>query len=213
MAAPDLQQVFESLLMPPATTGHELAAAPIPGAESHRIAKDVSGCPCVLIRQPAQTSRPAPIRLENLSISFDVRCRVQHPTGSLEEDTFTIVRCSSRNPLLFPHFLKIVSPMIASLGVAPTAAALRRAIFGLVDLFHALSAPARKTIQGIWAELLLIRLSRDPIAMAAAWHRNAYEHFDFADGPQRIEVKSNNNRRREHHFSLEHSRRPAGRKS
>jgi hypothetical protein len=58
-------------------------------------------------------------------------------------------------------------------------------------------------IQGIWAELLIIRLSRDPSAMAAAWHRDPLEHFDFIAGPQRIEVKSSSSRRREHYFSLD----------
>lgn len=204
MAAPDLLRLFQSLVMPmPAATGQELAAVPIPGAESHRLAKDASGSPCLLIRQRSQRSTAAPIRLENLLVSFDVRCSVRHPSGSREDDTFTIVRCSNRNPALFPHFLKIVSPVIAALGIAPTAASVRRSIFALVELFEALTAPARKTIQGLWAELLLIRLSRDPLAMAAAWHREAQEHFDFADGPRRLEVKSNNGRRREHHFSLE----------
>lgn len=204
VAGSDLVQVFQSLVMPmPAATGQELAAVPIPGAERHRLAKDASGSPCVLIRQREQTSRPAPIRLENLLVSFDVPCRVRHPGGNREEATFTIVRCSNRNPALFPHFLKIASPMIAALGAAPTATAVRRAIYGLVELFQSLSVPARKTTQGLWAELLLIRLSRDPLTMAAAWHREAQEHFDFAAGPQRIEVKSNSARRREHYFSLE----------
>jgi putative PD-(D/E)XK family protein DUF4420 len=204
MAIPGLVQVFESLVMPmPAVTGNELAAAPIPGADTHRVAKDASGAPCLLIRQRAQTSRQAPIRLENLSASFDVPCTVRQADGKVEQDTFTIVRCSNHNPGLFPHFLKVISPMIAALGAAPTAAAVRRSIFGLVELFQALSSPGKKTIQGLWAELLIIRLAGDPAAMVAAWHRAAYEHFDFADGPQRIEVKSNSNRRREHHFSLE----------
>jgi hypothetical protein len=92
--------------------------------------------------------------------------------------------------------------MVVALGPTPTSAAVRRAISGLVDLFQALTAPAQKSIQGIWAELFLIRKSTDPRVVAAAWHRGAEEHFDFAAGPQRIEVKSSGNRRREHHFSL-----------
>jgi hypothetical protein len=204
MAASDLLYLFESLVMPmPAASGQELAAVPIPGTECHRLAKDASGSPCVLIRQCPQKPRPAPIKLENLLISFDVPCRVRDAVGQLEEDTFTIVRCSGHNPALFPHFLRIVSPLIAALGATPTPEAVRRSIFGLVELFQALSAPSRKTIQGIWAELLLIRLARDPASMGAAWHREPREHFDFAEGPQRIEVKSNNSRQREHYFSLE----------
>jgi len=38
--------------------------------------------------------------------------------------------------------------------------------------------------------------------MAAAWHRDR-SAFDFAAGPQRIEVKSSNSRQREHYFTLE----------
>lgn len=92
--------------------------------------------------------------------------------------------------------------MVVALGPTPTSAAVRRAISGLVDLFQALTAPAQKSIQGIWAELFLIRKSADPRLVAAAWHKGAAEHFDFASGPQRIEVKSSSNRRREHNFSL-----------
>src|SRR5262245_36042121 len=160
MAAPDLEQVFQSLVMPMAEpSGHEFAAVAIPGADSHRIAKDASGSPCVLIRQRPHSSRPAPIRLENLSISFDVPCDIRHANRSREDDTFTIIQCSNRNPALFPHFMKIVSPMIASLGPSPTAPAVRHAIFALMELFQALSAPAKKTIQGLWSELLMIRIS------------------------------------------------------
>jgi hypothetical protein len=92
---------------------------------------------------------------------------------------------------------------VTALGPSPTPAAVRRAISGLVELFQALTAPAKKTVQGIWAELLLIRLSGDPYAMATAWHREPAEHFDFTAGPQRIEVKSSTSRKREHFFSLE----------
>lgn len=211
MAALDLLQLFQSLVAPsPSASGNDLSAVPIPDAEAHRLAKDANGSPCLLIRQLAHSARSAPIRLENLMVSFDVPCTIRHPGGSIERDTFTIVRCSTANPGLFPHFLKIISPTVAALGPSPSHAAVRRAISGLVELFQALAAPAKKTIQGIWAELLLIRLSRDPLAMAAAWHRDPLEHFDFAAGHQRIEVKSSNCRRREHHFSLDQLLPPGG---
>jgi hypothetical protein len=92
--------------------------------------------------------------------------------------------------------------MVVALGPTPTSAAVRRAISGLVELFQSLTAPTQKSIQGLWGELFLIRNSTDPKLVAAAWHRGAEEHFDFASGPQRIEVKSSSNRRREHQFSL-----------
>ena len=119
--------------------------------------KGPGGSPCLLLRQPASASPTAPIRLQNLLVSYGVPCAISHPDGQQEEGTFTIIKCSSADPSLFPHFLRILSPVIATLGATPTAAAVRRAISGLVDLFQALTAPAKKSIQGLWAELLIIK--------------------------------------------------------
>jgi hypothetical protein len=127
---------------------------------------------------------------------------VSHMDGQQEEVNFTIIKCSSADPSLFPHFLRILSPIISTLGAIPTAAAVRRAISALVDLFQALTTPAKKSIQGLWAELLLIRGATDPIALVAAWHGLPIEHVDFLSGRHRIEVKSSSSRQRLHHFSL-----------
>jgi hypothetical protein len=135
-------------------------------------------------------------------VSYGVPCAISHPDGQQEEGTFTIIKCSSADPSLFPHFLQILSPIITTLGATPTAAAVRRAISGLVDLFQALTSPAKKSIQGLWAELLVIRGATDPVALVAAWHGLPVERIDFLSGQQRIEVKSSSSRRRVHHFSL-----------
>jgi len=92
--------------------------------------------------------------------------------------------------------------MVMALGPNPTSAAVRRAISGLVELFRALATPTQKSIQGIWGELFLIHNSTDPHSVASAWHRIPEEHYDFAAGPQRLDVKTSSTRRREHHFSL-----------
>lgn len=203
MEAPDLVELFGSLVAPLRdVSDNDLSAVPIPTADTHRIAKDANGFPCLLIRHSSHSGRSVPIRLENLLVSFDVPCTIVQRGRKPEQDTFTVVRCTASNTTLFRHFLRIVSPMIAGLGQTPTHAAVRRAISGLVELFQALTAPAKKTIQGVWAELLMIQLAGDPHTMAAAWHRNPLEHFDFAAGVQRIEVKSTGVRRRAHHFSL-----------
>jgi len=206
----DLYELFESLVLPlERPAGRSLSAVAIPGAGSHRLAKDAGGSPCLLLRQPASASPTPPIRLQNLLVSYGVPCSISHPDGQQEEGTFTIIKCSSADPSLFPHFLRILSPVIATLGSAPTAAAVRRAISGLVDLFQALTAPARKSIQGLWAELLIIRRAADPVALVAAWHGLPVERVDFLRGQQRIEVKSSSSRLRVHHFSLEQLTPPA----
>jgi hypothetical protein len=206
----DLSELFESLVLPlERPAGKSLSAVAIPGAGSHRLAKDAGGSPCLLLRQPASASPTPPIRLQNLLVSYGVPCAISHPDGHQEEGTFTIIKCSSADPSLFPHFLRILSPVIATLGATPTAAAVRRAISGLVDLFQALTAPAKKSIEGLWAELLIIRRSADLPALVAAWHGLPVERIDFLRGQQRIEVKSSSSRRRVHHFSLEQLTPPA----
>jgi Putative PD-(D/E)XK family member, (DUF4420) len=190
----DLYELFASLVLPlERPAGRSLSAVAIPGAGRHRLAKDSGGSPCLLLRQPISATPTPPIRLQNLLVSYGI----------------PIIKCSSADPSLFPHFLRILSPIITTLGPTPTAAAVRRAISGLVDLFQALTAPAKKSIQGLWAELLVIREASDPAALVAAWHGLPTERIDFLRGQQRIEVKSSSSRVRVHHFSLEQLTPPA----
>lgn len=71
----DLLALFESLVLPlEPPSGTNLSAIPIPGCQTHRLAKDANGSPCVLLRQPHGAARPASIHLQNLSTSYDVPC-------------------------------------------------------------------------------------------------------------------------------------------
>jgi hypothetical protein len=135
---------------------------------------------------------------------------VGHFKRALRGYSCRVPKCSNADPSLFPHFLRILSPIITTLGTTPTPAAVRKAITGLVDLFQALTAPARKSVQGLWAELLLIRRAADPVSLASAWHGTPAERTDFMRGRERIEVKSSNSRQRVHHFSLAQLVPPAG---
>lgn len=198
-----LEELFDSLVLPmEQPTGRNLSAAPIPGYENYRLAKDSSGSPCLLLRQSPAATPTSPIRLQNLIVSYGVPCLITRPDNHQEEGIFTIVRCSNVDPSLFPHFLKILSPIIVTLGTAPTAAEVRRAISGLVELFQALTTPAKKSVQGLWAELFVIRNASNPFELARAWHASPGEHIDFVSGRHRIEVKSSGTRARIHHFSL-----------
>lgn len=199
----DLCQLFETLVLPrELPTGRSLTAVAVPGSETYRLAKDTNGSPCLLLRQPATAARPAPIRLQNLMVYYGVPCVISHTGGQREDGTFTIIKCASTDTSLFPHFLRILSPIITTLGAEPSVAVVRRAISGLVDLFQSLTMPAKKSVQGLWAELLVIRRASDPRMLIAAWHGLPFERVDFLSGRQRLEVKSSSNRLRAHHFSL-----------
>jgi hypothetical protein len=199
----DLCALFDALVMPrELSAGRSLSAVVVPDAENYRLAKDTNGSPCLLLQQPPSAARAAPIRLQNLMVSYSVPCVIGHADGHQEEGTFTIIKCATTDTSLFPHFLRILSPIIETLGAEPTAGAVRGAISGLVDLFQSLTTPAKKSVQGLWAELLLMRRASDPRRAISAWHGLPYEHVDFLSGRQRLEVKSSSNRLRAHYFSL-----------
>ena len=73
----------------------------------------------------------------------------------------------------------------------------------LINLFTKLSKPASKTIQGLWAELLIIEQSKNPDYLIESWHISKSDKYDFNDGIDKIEVKSTVKNRRIHNFSLE----------
>ncbi len=198
----DLCELFETIVLPLESPEEQnMSAVVIPGAETHRLAKDSSGFPCILLRQSSFIVPMMPIRLQNLLVSYGVHCVISHTDGQKEEGNFTIIKCISADLSLYPHFLRILSPIVTMLGTTPSSATVRKAITSLVDLFQSLTSPSKKTVQGLWAELLVIKLATNPIELVAAWHSHPFEPIDFVDTHYRIEVKSSSNRSRIHNFS------------
>jgi hypothetical protein len=72
----------------------------------------------------------------------------------------------------------------------------------MVQFFRQLDAPARKSQEGVWAELLVIEQAAAPEMLIRAWHIHPEDRYDFSAGTQRIEVKAATGGSRVHHFSL-----------
>lgn len=203
----DLVSSFEALEPP---TGVESAAArfsamPIPGYEQHRLGKDPHGAPSLLVAVADSRDQvwSAPIVLEHLTVQHDVDCRVTRPDGSAEEGRFTVVRCTGRDRALHAYFLRVTAAVVALLGEAPTNGDVSTAIDRLIELFRAMAVAPRKSVQGLWAELLLMARLRDPAPLVTAWHVLPSDRYDFSAGSQRIEVKSATGHTRQHYFALE----------
>ncbi|HZL35234.1 MAG TPA: PD-(D/E)XK motif protein [Tepidisphaeraceae bacterium] len=73
----------------------------------------------------------------------------------------------------------------------------------IIRLFRSLKRPSTRSVQGLWAELFVIRMAHDARAMVLAWRADPFERFDFAAKAERLEVKSTKWTRRSHQFSLE----------
>lgn len=209
-----MQSAFRSFqsLARPESGSNDLIGVPYPSFESHRIGKDTFGLPFVFIRtdNSPQESPPVDIRMEQLEVRFARRCSIRQPGGSSEDDVFTILVCQNRDIEVTKYFFHIISSLLSALGTRPSTTQLASAIGTVVSLFRALAQPQRKTAQGIWGELLLIAEGREPGILAAAWHLDPDERYDFAAGPNRVEAKTASDRLRSHYFSLEQLNPPVG---
>lgn len=213
---PTLAEAFAALPLPVQERPEAIvfSAAPAVGCPTHRIARQLSGSPALLLRVDASAEpRPAPVELENLQVQHDLECAISKPDGGRETGRFSVVRCKGSSRELHAYFLRIADAILQVVGPRPTRAQVAAAIDRLVELFSAMSLPSKKSVQGLWAEVYLIARSEAPDAMIRAWHSTPEDRYDFGEGGRRIEVKSCGGPPRRHHFTLEQLTPPRGAKA
>lgn len=207
----DLQDLFHTLAQPVAgAASTRFAVTPITDDLRHLIGKDQGGFPAILI-DAAHDGGATLLRveLENLSVQPDLRCEVVFPDGQHRIGSYTLIRCSGDEELQ-GVFLRLVGAFLQQLSPTSERAELARVVLKLVDLFRALAAPPRKSLQGLWAELYVIARARNPIALLEAWHADPNELYDFRQDRQCIDVKSSSQRTRMHAARLDQLYPPAG---
>jgi hypothetical protein len=192
-------------LTTPSGSGDLYMAQAIGGRWSYRVAKDPQGNPAFLVatQPPSDRTTAPPLELPNISFRPRCICHVQSEgvTGSVE--TLAVLKCSSEDAMLREYFLRSVSGLVASLPDPPSEGNLADAVGKLVELFRALEATPRTSLQGIWCELFLIVRAGNVRQAAAAWHATPYAIYDFSSGRQCVEVKSSSGPLRIHHFRLD----------
>lgn len=141
--------------------------------------------------------------LEFISVQFNRQCQLINTKGKIVEGIYTIISLKSDSDYLQEYFLKIVFVVLKNLSEKPLLKDLKIEIEKLINLFTKFSKPAIKTIQGLWAELLIIEQSKNPDYLIKSWHNATSDKYDFNDGNDKIEVKSTTKSRRIHNFSLE----------
>ncbi len=210
----NLLGTFNTIIAPRENDKFQFSAIPIPEFDNHRIAKDKSDNPTLLISVSNQQGRTiaANLKLLNVSVLFDIKCNIQQ-SGNLIERNFTAVCFVGKDNSLKKYFLRLCSTLIEDLGNTPTQEGVRKEIIRFVELFRLATEPQTKTIQGLWAELFLIAESKEPANLVRCWHCIPEEKFDFNNGEERIEVKSSGSGLRIHTFSLDQLHSPTDTKT
>ena len=169
----------------------------------HKLGISQEGYPKFFIKTSTEKPIVPNTVLELLSIEYNLHCTVVEEDGNRQEELFSIITLQSSEEKLQKYFVEIVLLMIENLKEMPTCRELSYEVENLLSIFTALSSVSRKTVQGLWAELLVIERSLYPETLINAWHASPDSKFDFTLGRDKIEVKSTSKDARVHHFSLD----------
>lgn len=198
-----LRQLYARIPIPPEGDQALLLAEAVPGFSRYRLARDIDGRPAILIQAQADEGHPAPadVRLRQISLRPRACCRLQTGDAIRDED-LAIIQCETSAPEIVALFLRMMTTWMEAIGPAPTHDAIATGFARLARMFECFALPSRAEVRGIWGELLLAAVSRDPVRTLIAWHRGPSETYDFTDESDAIEAKTCHGPGRSHVFSL-----------
>lgn len=183
----EIFQTLKSETLKSAINGFRVSDTP--SLSNHKIGIANNGMPMFFIRSSISSSVPN-ISLDMMSVQFCQLCRLIHDNGESIESTYTIITLKSVAEELSGYFLEIIYLVLLKIGNTPSQKVLVDEIEKVVDLFRQLGQSSAKTVQGLWAELLMISQSKNPKYLVNSWHLSPTDTFDFNDGKNKIEVKS-----------------------
>lgn len=197
-------KIFQELKNESPASGDSFAIASLPTIKNHKLGISQNGQPMFFIKCGDNTKvKSLDTNLEFISVMYNRQCQLINKKGKIEEDIYTVISLKSDSDYMQKYFLKIVFILIKNISEKPLLKDLKIEIEKLINLFTKFSKPSLKTIQGLWAELLIIEQSKNPDYLIQSWHRSTTDKYDFNDGIDKIEVKSTVKNRRIHNFSLE----------
>lgn len=178
--------------------------ANLPKIKNHKIGLSNDELPLFFIKcEEVSTEKVLDYNLESISIHFNQKCQLKAKDKKVTEGNYTIIALKTDSVDLQEYFLNILYIVALKLPEIAKLKELKIEVENLIILFTKFSKLPTKTIQGLWAELLVIEQSSNPVYLAKAWHVSPSDKFDFNDGIDKIEVKSTTKSKRIHNFSLE----------
>lgn len=142
------------------------------------------------------------IKLKYIELTHNLECKVSE-NGKSIIDNYSAIIFKSNEETLQSYFLGIVQSLLNSLSKNPTQKDIFETFKNFVEIFRSLTETPTKTVQGLWAELILIEQSKKPETLINYWHNIPEEKFDFNADSEKIEVKSSSTLERIHFFTAE----------
>ena len=183
-------------------SGPQYCVIPIPNFEGHYFGRTGMGETCLLLSAEGSSVK-APIRLTAIQVNFAVPCTIAIAGREDRTETLTAITCTASERIVQAYFAHVCETIMQIVGAKPSLDHVFEAVRRLVDLFQKLSAPARRSVVGLFGELFVIYLAHSPQDAVKAWRSTTDDRFDFSTDNVRLEVKASGTRQRAHEFSLE----------
>lgn len=197
-------KIFQTLNNEIPTTEDSFAIANLPQIKNHKIGISENGLPLFFIKcEDIGNQKSLDYNLESISIQFNKKCQLLSNDKKNTEGIYTIIALKTNTIDLQEYFLNILYLVVSKLPTIVKLNELKIEVEKLINLFNKFTKLPTKTIQGLWAELLVIEQSNTPEYIIKTWHYSSTDKFDFNDGKDKIEVKSTTKNRRIHTFSSE----------
>lgn len=142
------------------------------------------------------------IKLKYIELTHNLECKVSE-NGYSKIDNYSVIIFKSEEEILQNYFLGIATSLLNSLSKKPSQKEVFETFKNFIEIFRSLTETPTKTIQGLWAEIILIEQSKNPETLINYWHNIPEEKFDFNADSEKIEVKSSSNMERVHIFTAE----------
>lgn len=197
----DLFHIFQEMRKVAKTTSDFFDAISVPFSKRNKLGVSLNGYPVFFIESYSDDF-VTEAHLECVRVLFNQDC-VLKENGKTYQGLYDIIYLDSDDEDLQRYFIDIISLVIKKLPSRPKPELVRAEVKKLVELFRLLTASPVKTVQGLWAEMLLIARSKNVDYMINAWHVSSTDKYDFNDGVNKLEVKSTSGMERKHHFALD----------
>lgn len=144
------------------------------------------------------------IKLSLFTVMYNRSCDIfDNSTGENYVKPYSVLQLNSDDEEFKKYFLDVVYMILLRLPATPDTAELDSEIKKIITLFTNAKRPSISAIRGLFAELMVIDLAKDPKYLLQSWHVLPNDPFDFNDGKDKVEVKSCTKDLRKHTFSLE----------
>lgn len=195
----ELYKIFHSLDKENKNSG--FIVSEIPKLTNHKIGFSIEGYPVFFIKTQYSEKKAINKSLEIIKIEFNKECAL-YVNDIKEIGYYTLITLKSEKPEIQNYFLDIIHLSIQRMSEFPSMKEIITELNSLIILFSDFSKTPKKTIQGVWAEMIVIENSKDADYLVQSWHSSIFSKFDFNDGFDKIEVKSTVKDKRIHRFSM-----------